>query len=100
VAIGDMGMIPEPVMMQEMRPGGETQTTRPPKIETQQQTIWMHSPTEGASIVYRRREASGWSPWQLYHAPLPRPTAELEAKACRLGYRDSAVVPFDPAASR
>lgn len=94
--IGDLGMIPEAVMMEEMKPGGVTPQTEPPKIEIDGDTVSLSSPTEGASLVYQIRESDGWGPWQLYTKSfvLPadaRAAARVRAVACRLGFTDSPI---------
>jgi uncharacterized sulfatase len=93
--IGDTGMLPEPVLMEEMKPGGKTPRTKPPVAAIAGGQIAFQSPTEGASIVYRLAGAEGsWGPWRLYTQSVqPPPQARrIEAVACRLGYRDSAPV--------
>lgn len=93
--IGDTGLIPEPVMMEEMKPEGETPRTDPPKIRSKGNEITLLSPTEGASIVYRLRQPDGWTGWQLYTKTLENVDVPLETKACRLGYRDSPTILLD-----
>ncbi len=91
--IGDMGLIPEAVMMEEMKPGGKTPRVEAPKIELKQGSVWIHSPTGGASIVYQLQENNGsgtnWSDWKLYTKSFSDPGVAINAKACRAGYRDS-----------
>ena len=124
--IGDTGMVPEAVLMEEMKPDGETPTTTPPIIQFNAGSMTIACRTEGASIVYRTARAGQWSDWRLYTKsfPLSSEAADTEAagadaagadaagadaaganaagieavdaQACRLGYRDSEIVSWKP----
>ena len=65
--IGDMGLIPEAVMMEEMKPGGATPKTEPPAIAFVDNKISISCPTEGSSIVYQTKTSKGWSNWKAVH---------------------------------
>ncbi|KAA5541010.1 sulfatase [Roseiconus nitratireducens] len=92
--IGDTGMIPEPVLMGEMKPGGEIPQTKPPTQTTVGGNVFLESMTEGSAVVYRTRGEDGkWGDWMLFSETLELPGGlQLEAKACRIGYRTSPVV--------
>lgn len=95
VRIGDMGMIPEAVMMEEMRPGGETPVTESPRFIRTGDQLTIRSDTDGASVMYRISDggADDWGPWKLYikSIELVDSVGRVQAKASRLGYRDSRV---------
>lgn len=88
--IGDMGMIPEPIMMERLRPGNVYQTTEAPVAErTRRGEMKLACTTPGASISYQ----IGKSGWQLYTRPITvKPDAVVRSKATRIGFRDSKVV--------
>ena len=90
--IGDTGMIPEAVLMEEMKPGGEILRTEPPSISTAGGRVTLASHTEGASIVYQTKQGDGWSDWKLYIKSFASSGDPIRALACRLGYRDSKIV--------
>ncbi|MEM9586471.1 MAG: sulfatase [Planctomycetota bacterium] len=85
-SINDLGLVPEAVMMEEMIPGGERPRTEAPVIRRQGGQLSIECATEGASIVYRR---GGSDHWQLFTRAVPDPGGQIQAMACRLGYRDS-----------
>jgi len=92
--IGDTGMLPEAVMMEEMLGGKAPPSVEPPQIIRGNGEISLLSATEGASIIYRLKQAGDeWSDWQLYYRAI---TAEddqpIQARACRAGYTPSAIV--------
>ncbi len=93
--IGDTGLIPEAVLMEEMLPGGEYPKTEPPTIEASTERVTFFCPTEGASIVYRKSGERN-APWRLYTKSIGKPDHPIEVMACRLGYRDSRVVEWSP----
>jgi len=93
---GDLGLIPEPELKERMRPGGVWATTEAPVITPPpgpgQGTVRMSCPTEGASIAYTL-EVGEKARWKLYSREIRlNGDARVRAKACRLGYRDSAEV--------
>jgi len=89
--IGDTGMIPEPVLMEEMKPGGETPQVKPPVPAIVGGKIAFHCSTEGASIVYRiKLPGETFSPWRLFHRAISaQEGSQIEAIGCRIGYRNS-----------
>jgi len=89
---GDTGLVPEAVMMEEMKPGGETPKTEAPQISRSRGNVSLRCPTEGSSIVYQVQTDDGWSDWKLYTKSFPDPGKPIKALACRLGYRDSDAV--------
>lgn len=92
--LGDTGMIPEAVLMEESKPGGETPETRSPTMAHVGGMISLACETEGASIVYQIQQGETWSDWILYtksFAP-PESARRIRVTACRLGYRESEAV--------
>ena len=97
VAVGDTGMIPEPVLIEEMRPGGAKARTAAPEIvtaavheEPDRVRVTLSSPTEGASLVYGLGDEPATA--RLYTQPFTVDAGtKVSALACRLGYRDSRV---------
>ncbi|MGH9720517.1 MAG: sulfatase family protein, partial [Bryobacteraceae bacterium] len=88
---GDLGLVPEPELLERMRPGGKWSTTAAPSISRRDGKLRITCATDGASIAYTSE--SGASPrWKLYSREVDAPAAAVRAKACRLGYRDSEVV--------
>ena len=89
--IGDLGMIPEAVLMGEMKPGGLTPQVQPPVPRIVGGKVAFQSPTEGASVVYRvQRPGDRWDDWQLLTKSLALPSGStIEAIACRIGFQDS-----------
>ncbi len=95
---GDLGLIPEPELWEQRRPGGKWAVTDAPGIAPNggtfdgPATVRITCPTEGASIAYTADQGER-PPWLLYSKPIKlTQSATLRAKACRLGYRDSEVV--------
>lgn len=87
--IGDMGMMPEAVMMEQFRPGHKYAVTARPTVAKKGGKMALSSKTPGASLIYKENGGR----WQLYTKPLTaKPGTTLEAKATRIGYRDSEVV--------
>jgi N-sulfoglucosamine sulfohydrolase len=90
--IGDKGMMPEPVMMELMRPDHRYAATAPPVIKAVGKKLAISSKTPGASISYKLNNMSN-SSWQLYTKPVSLPAGtKLQAKATRIGFQDSAVI--------
>ena len=90
--IGDMGLIPEAVMMEEMKPGGTTPQTAPPVISISNGIASIDCPTDGSSLVYQTEMPKGWSEWKLYTKSFDTKGKPIRSKACRLGFRDSRIV--------
>ncbi len=99
--IGDLGMIPEAVLMEEMKPGGQTPQTQSPQISMDGDSISLSCETEGASIIYQLRRDEQWSDWKLYTKSFSIGQADrrsglmVKARACRLGFADSPLVEAD-----
>ncbi len=96
--VGDLGLVPEPILMDEMRPGNLYRTTDTPVIEVAQRSdqtaeLRISCATDGASIAYRlesKNGTDGGGPWSLYISPITvTEGTAVVAKACRLGFRDS-----------
>jgi hypothetical protein len=111
---GDLGLVPEPELIERMRPGGKQAVVADPVIEVKEGLATITCATEGASIAYRflrlgeeeRREpaapkkkgaAAPRVAWKLYTGPVPLPAGQpaLRTVACRLGWKDSAVVEWN-----
>ena len=93
--IGDLGFLPEPSLNERFRPGGVQPVTAPVSFETKmtdgRKAVTLACPTPGASIAWRYADEPK-NRWRLYSAPIePKPGTAIEAKACRIGYRDSEV---------
>ncbi|MEX0938615.1 MAG: sulfatase [Pirellulales bacterium] len=108
VEIGDMGMVPEPVLMQRMRPTGKVEQTAEPKLTPgpdrvmrEARLIAISCATPGATIAYRVRskESDGQQPaggdWKIYVSRVRlMPGETVEATAIRLGFQQSGVVSY------
>lgn len=102
VEVGDLGMLPEPLLMEEMIPDGNRPQTAAPAIGVQRNelggaaSVVLLCETDGASMVYRIIDGDDDGRWQLYVEPFDvESRVTIEAQACRLGYRDSRVVRED-----
>lgn len=85
----DLGEVPEPQLVERMRPGGKWQKTVTPVLQSNGTLIEATCNTPGSSIVYTQE--SGEKPhWLLYSKAILAPTGALARfKASRLGYLDS-----------
>jgi len=91
-ATGDLGLIPEADLMEMRRPRGEWATTLDPEISLGGGRATITCLTDAASIAYRIGQPPAGR-WLLYSGPVPVQAGEsIEAKACRLGYKDSRAV--------
>lgn len=110
-SVGDLGDIPEARLSEMMWPGGRQPVTEAPyylvygadmhtkcpiggvyagHIKVQGPAmLQLYTPTQGASMAWR---PEGGGPWCLYTGALrfERGTHHLEAKAIRIGYKESA----------
>ena len=96
VRIGDLGMVPEPVLMERLRPGARIETAQPPEISVRplagpdEVEVSLSCSTPGASLAWRDGDTG---PWRLYSQPVRVPSGStVTTKACRIGFRDSPVV--------
>ncbi len=104
--VGDKSAVDEGDMIESMWPGGEQPMTEAPVIALGERQLVITSRTPGASIAYRvksRATAGVFSksgPWQIYTKPVPwpleNPAGQIEAKAIRYGYAESAITGFSP----
>ena len=109
--IGDVGLIPEPLFDELQRPGAKSDQAAAPgivpastEIEPGLTSCQLTCLTPGASIAYRIRPVApksdeSASRWKVAPSNGLVPLQggdELEAKACRIGFRDSEVVRFQP----
>ena len=99
--VGDMGVIPEDRMVEQMWPGGVQPVTATPSIHPsggesgRPLQVTLSCPTNGASIAYTTEE--GETPyWRLYHGPVELTGNLLRARAVRYGYKESAEAEFRP----
>jgi len=96
----DMGLIPEAVMNERARPGGKWAVTAEPAIAPNggphdgPVAVKITCPTEGALIAWTTEKGTGPRVhWNLYAGEIKvTESTTLRAKACRIGYRDSAEV--------
>ena len=56
--LGDTGMVPEAVLMEEMKPGGKIPATEP-SMDLGGGNLSLTCPTEGSSIVYQIKRGIG-----------------------------------------
>jgi N-sulfoglucosamine sulfohydrolase len=90
---GDLGLMPEAELMERVRPGGIWNTTHDPEITISGGQAMIACPTEGASIAYRTKTGNRTGRWLLYLRPVALTAGQtIEAKACRLGFKDSQMV--------
>ncbi|NNJ27314.1 sulfatase-like hydrolase/transferase [Alienimonas chondri] len=95
VETGDLGMLPEPVVIEEMRPEGKKARTAAPQFRMESQdedrvSVTLTCETPGASIVYGIGDEPATT--RLYVQPFSVDVgAEVKALACRLGFQDSKV---------
>ncbi|MCI0357183.1 MAG: sulfatase [Planctomycetaceae bacterium] len=88
---GDLGLIPEADLIERSRPRGEWATAADPEIAVTSGKATITCETDTASIAYRVGQPAGR--WLLYSGPVAvKPGTMIEAKACRLGFKDSATV--------
>ena len=109
---GDMGLIPEPDFDAMKWPGwqrGETATPIPSVKETSEAgaLVALTCPTAGSSIAWRLEGGDGQSEgqgarqgdgrWGVYVEPiLVPPGRRLRTLACRIGFRDSGEIVYNP----
>jgi arylsulfatase A-like enzyme len=72
------------------RPGGVTPTTSVPTVTVRAGRRVLESATPGAVILWRPKDEPLW---RIYTGPLPA-TGEIEIKAARYGFNDSAAASF------
>jgi hypothetical protein len=106
VRVGDKSTLDEGEMIEAMWPRGQQPLTDEPKILLERQRLVMTSRTPGASIAYRIKsrgrvgmfgEAGLWRMYTMpIHWPPENPDDQIEAKAIRYGYAESAVTVFPP----
>ena len=95
VTVGDTGMVPEAVLIEETRPGGEYARAAAPTVSVEpvggdpgRVRVTLASPTPGASLVYGLGDEPPTK--RLYTMPFTvEAGATVTALASRLGYRDS-----------
>ena len=102
VEIGDLGMVPEAVLIEEQRPGGEFARTAPPTVSVEpisgetggdagRVRVTLASATPGASLVYGLGDEPATK--RLYSLPFTvEAGTDVNALACRLGFHDSKIV--------
>ena len=104
--MGDFGLLPECDFDKMKWPEGRQEKTTAPGVKPLQAkgggaTVELSCLTPGASIAYRLSGAGRrGNRWLVYSRPLAvRPGQTLSAKACRLGFKDSATVTWKPGQS-
>jgi hypothetical protein len=101
-ARADIGLVPEPILDEMERPGGNYEETADPVFVRQTGSaneggaVTIACPTEGASIAWRiGGDLKSGTGWELYTKPVRLNAGEtLYAKACRIGFKDSEVAGF------
>ena len=89
----DLGLIPEPILLELKRPGGQWVTTDDPRITIASGQVTISCDTEGSSIAYALGPPRKDEHWRLYTNPFPAPpNTPIRARACRLGFKDSQTV--------
>jgi len=92
-ATGDLGAVPEADLVARWRPGGVWPVTAAPAAKIEGGLLTLTCPTAGASLAYTIDDVHGAARWRLYTKLVAVPTgATVRARACRLGFRDSAEV--------
>ena len=87
----DLGAVPEADLIARWRPGGVWPVTAAPVAKREKGQLTLSCPAEGASLAYTTDMGEGPRRWRLYTAPVAVPPgAIVRARACRLGFRDSA----------
>lgn len=89
----DLGLLPEPELLERMRPGGVWQKAAEPMIGTSKTggsvLVSISCASAGASIAWTTDTGAN-AKWKLYSKPFEvKPGATVRAKACRLGWLDS-----------
>ena len=93
IEVGDLGMVSEPVLMERINK--LRVKIAAPELKFADGNLSATSTTIGASITYRSRANGKWSPWILYSKSnrfLQDGADLIEAKACRIGCKDSKTV--------
>ena len=90
----DLGLTPEAELFERRRPGGVWSITADPQINIARGEVTIECETDSASIAYRiGDQANQRERWFLYTGKFSVPTGStIQAKACRLGFKDSRVV--------
>jgi N-sulfoglucosamine sulfohydrolase len=94
-SIGDVGLIPEAEFDELKRPGGEYAATTAPIVEEDiidgQRQITLLPSIPGSSLLYRWDDATNdKAKWKLYAEAFTAPVgAKLQARAVRIGFKDS-----------
>ncbi len=92
----DLGLLPEPELLEKMRPGGVWQKAADPAITTAKTAegvrVSIACASAGASIAWTTEQGRD-AKWKLYSKPFDvKPGSTVRAKACRLGWLDSGEV--------
>ena len=95
----DMSRVPEADMIQAMWPDGVQPGTAAPTLtyvdHAGARHVELRAATDGASIGFRLNTRS--EDWTLYTGPFDVPSgSRVQAKAIRYGFKESAIVTFDP----
>ena len=96
--VGDLGLVPEALLAESMRPGNRYEVTSVPVISVSKSPVdgsrlvrlsCVTAGSSGSSIAYATGQAAR-PRWRLYSGPLTlKAGTRLRAVACRIGFRDS-----------
>jgi len=98
-ATADKGLMPEAEYLSQIWPGGAQPVTGAPEVSVRADSLYLHTPTEGAAIGFQWVEAgtAAGKTWQVYTGGLPIEEGKtLYARAHRIGYLPSDPVVFIP----
>ncbi len=93
----DLGLMPEPELIQRFWPGGVQPETEPPVVNLRDGNIHLSSETAGASIAYQILSGDQLleTEWQVYQHPLRLSSSQrLIAVAHRIGYVPSQQITY------
>ncbi|WP_422079359.1 sulfatase [Ulvibacterium sp.] len=88
----DLGEYPENELISQWLPNGEQLRLPPLQMEDKGDSVRLIAKKTDATIVWRQPQDSIW---HIYAVPLPK-SLSFEAKAERIGYRDSEILKYTP----
>ncbi len=88
---GDLGQYQEKELLANWFPDGQQPLIPPLELEVKEEGILLFSSLPDATIIWKQPQDSIW---KMYTAPL-QPGTVFEAKAERLGYKDSEILKYE-----